>query len=165
MEHFDEHSRDLMKAELRREVGARIRKFRKELGLKQGQLASHLHFGRSNLARIEKGAVYPSIYTLKIFKREFNLSLDWLLYEKGKMFEDEEGDTLKLAENCGQEIKELWFYMNRVSMLRHAVLGFYMKSKVENREIIRQLMEEVEKKEAPKKQEEQRNLEMRDVAG
>ncbi len=135
-----------MKSELKKEIGRRMRKIRKALGYTQEQMVSNFNIGRANYSRIEKGEVHPGALILNTLRIKFNVSLDWLITNNGKMFlRDREKHDPGLKIDFGQsteEIKELLGYMEKVPMVKHAILGFFLEYKMKNREIIQDALDE-----------------------
>jgi transcriptional regulator with XRE-family HTH domain len=68
------------------EIGKRLKLVREELGLKQKQLAKDLGMSSSYLSDIEKGKNNPGFNFLVLLYREYKVSLDWLVFNKGDMF-------------------------------------------------------------------------------
>jgi transcriptional regulator with XRE-family HTH domain len=135
-----------MKEQLRRDMGKRMRKIRKTMGFTQDKMASYFDVGRANYSRIEKGEIFPNPTVLNILKTKFNISLDWLVADKGKMFQMEkveETRDLDFGEHT-EEIKDLLYHMESIPMVRHTVLGFYFDYKEKNKKIIKEFLEELE---------------------
>jgi transcriptional regulator with XRE-family HTH domain len=135
-----------MKEKLRKDIGVRMRKIRKKLGFTQDKMASYFDVGRANYSRIEKGEIFPNPTLLRTLKNEFNISLDWLITDKGDMFMmDKVGaaSTIDFGEHA-EEIKDLLFHMERIPMVRHTVLGFFFDYKEKNKKIIKEYLEEIE---------------------
>lgn len=137
-----------VKKELKREIGARMRKVRKALNYTQETMVSHFDIGRANYSRIEKGEVLPNAAVLNTLRVEFNVSLDWLITGGGKMFisaqeKKGKGEFIDFGEYT-PEIRELLVYMDKVAMVKHAVLGFFLEYKIKYSDSIRQVMESYE---------------------
>jgi transcriptional regulator with XRE-family HTH domain len=135
-----------MKQQLKKEIGIRIRKIRKALGYTQVQMVSYFEIGRANYSRLEKGEIFPSATLLNTLRREFQVSLDWLITDEGEMFfSKKQKAELVRRLNAGkysEEINELLFDMNKIPMIKHAVLEFYLEYKQKNSQIVQQLLEE-----------------------
>lgn len=135
-----------MKQQLRKEIGMRIRKIRKVLSYTQTQMVSFFDIGRANYSRIEKGEIFPTATILNTLRKEFHVSLDWLITNEGEMFlpqkqKKEERKRLNFGK-YNEEINDLLFHMEKVPMLRHAVLGFFLEYRLKNHHIIQQVLEE-----------------------
>ena len=134
-----------MKEELKKEIGDRMRKIRKTLGFTQEKMVEFFDIGRANYSRIEKGEVWPGANILHTLRTKFNISLDWLITNAGKMFireREKKGDDEKV--NFGEytnEIKELLTYIEKVPMVKHAILSFFLEYKVKNQHIIQQFLD------------------------
>lgn len=129
-----------MKEQLRKEIGMRMRKLRKALGHTQEQMVSYFDIGRANYSRIEKGEIFPGAAILNTLKIEFDVSLDWLIANEGQMFHhSREGKKREEHVDFGAysgEVRELLVYMDKVPMVKHAVLGFFLEYKMKNQDYI-----------------------------
>ncbi len=137
-----------MKEELKKEIGDRMRKIRKTLGYTQEKMVEFFDIGRANYSRIEKGEVWPGANILHTLRTKFNVSLDWLITNTGKMFIRErekkgDGERVEFGEYT-QEVKELLRYIEKVPMVKHAILSYFLEYKIKNQEIIQQFLEDSE---------------------
>jgi transcriptional regulator with XRE-family HTH domain len=141
------------RSEVKIEVGRRMLQIRNALGYTQEKMVSFFKMGRSNLSQIETGYVFPKPFVLDSLQKNFGVSIEWLLSNKGKMFyRDCQVKDLKLKDfdemfNFGEnkeEIFELLISMSKVPMIKHAILGFFLEYKIKYKESIRQAMEEFE---------------------
>ncbi len=146
---LDEKTAAATKQELKRGVGQRLRQFRKKKGLSQGEFAAYFDIGRANYSRIEKGEVFPNVFTLNVLKKHFDISLNWLLSNEGDMYVTAEEEQLNLS-HVSQDMKDLIYHMENVPMLRHAVLSFFLEYKFSNQELVAKILKQVE----PDKEEE-----------
>ncbi len=131
-----------MKHQLKKEIGARMRKIRKALGYTQNKMVSHFDIGRANYSRIEKGEIFPGPVILSTLRTEFDVSLDWLVTNEGEMFvrdpekkKKNQMDILNLGD-YPQEMRDLLLHMEKVPMVKHAVLGFFIEYIVKNKKFI-----------------------------
>ena len=134
-----------MKQKLRKEIGMKMRKVRKMLGYTQVQMVTFFDIGRANYSRIEKGEIFPTPTILNTLSKEFHVSLDWLIANEGEMFiltnqEQNEKKALKPGKH-NQEIEDLLFHIEKVPMVRHAVLGFFLEYKQKNQRFIQEILE------------------------
>ncbi len=148
-----------MKQKLKKQIGVKMRKFRKKLGLTQTEMVSHFDIGRANYSRIEKGEVFPNVLILHTLKTKFNLSLDWLIDAEG-VNEDETEIMLqgkkKRKENLdfgedSDEVDELFFTMEKIPMIKHAILSHFLEYKLKNNDLIQKLFREIERAKPKKK--------------
>lgn len=65
-------------------LGERIRKVRKENKLNQAEFGKRLTVSGSYISMVESDKENPSDIFLKLLALEFNISTDWLIYEKGE---------------------------------------------------------------------------------
>lgn len=127
-----------MKKKLKKEVGERLRQFRKKIGYTQEQIAPYMGVGRANYSRIEMGDIFPGVPALSTLKSEFNLSLHWLLCNHGDMFIQgrENPDNYIFLGNDNEDIKDLLNHILNVPMVKHSVLSFFLEYKMKNRALI-----------------------------
>jgi transcriptional regulator with XRE-family HTH domain len=124
-------------------VGERLRILRKHLRYNQEQMGAFLEIGRVGLSSIERGKICPTVYVLYLLRKEFNVSLYWLLYNEGEMIytETERYGEFKGLCPLNEELKDLLFTMENISMVKHAVLSFFFEYTGNNRELIDQSMQ------------------------
>jgi transcriptional regulator with XRE-family HTH domain len=132
--------------QLKKEVGTRLRILRKSLGFTQNKIVSYFDIGRANYSRMEKGEIFPSAAILNTLREKFNVSLDWLITGKNEMIVpdiNEEAEKLSAMinlEEYNEEMKDLLIHMNKVPMVKHAVLGFFIEYKTRNKKLIDPIM-------------------------
>lgn len=135
-----------MKNELKKEIGRKLRRFRKRKGLTQAEIVSYFNIGRANYSRIEKGEVFPNFMVLHALKKKLNLSLDWLIAGEEEIAP---GETVNVyewrrREQLNREIAEMLDMMEKAPMVRHAVLSFYLEYRSNNEKIIKMMINESE---------------------
>lgn len=95
----------------------RLKAVRKKEGLTQGEFAVKLNITRGAYANIEVGINNPSPDFLSVLGKEYNVSLDWLFFERGLMhllpgdhalnnLEDEWGQIIMAVESAPEKDKE-----------------------------------------------------------
>ena len=72
--------------DLTKEVAYKMRKIRQSLRLSNSQMAAKLGVERSTYNRNEEGRTLPGISTLLKLGNYYDISLDWLLRNKGPMY-------------------------------------------------------------------------------
>ena len=136
-----------MKYELKKAIGRRMRKIRKTLGYTQEKMVSFFDIGRANYSRIEKGEVFLGVNILHTLRSKFNVSLDWLISNTGKMYareqEIKEYNDKKYSKQC-KEIRELLSYVERVPMVKHAIISFFLNYKIKHQKFIEPFLEDGE---------------------
>jgi transcriptional regulator with XRE-family HTH domain len=134
-----------MKQQLRKEIGMKMREIRKVLGYTQVQMVSFFDIGRANYSRIEKGEIFPTPAILNTLCKEFHVSLDWLIANEGEMFilQGQKQDAKKILApgKYSREVSDLLFHIEKVPMVRHAILGFFLEYKQKNQRIILEILE------------------------
>ncbi|MCP4146390.1 MAG: helix-turn-helix domain-containing protein [bacterium] len=124
------------KDKYRKEIGQRIHQVRKSLGFTQEQMVAYLPIGRANYSRIEKGEVFPNPIFLQVFYSEFNISMEWLLCNEGAMSRQKELKKVMGITESTDEIKDLLIHLEKVPMVRHALLRFFLEYKAINQKFI-----------------------------
>jgi transcriptional regulator with XRE-family HTH domain len=132
--------------ELRQEITVRMRRIRKALGRNQTRLAEGLGLVRQTYTRYETGKLVPGIYTLSLLAKRYNVSLDWLIADKGPMFFRLEPDSPPplpeppLEANPGPEIPkeelELLEHMAHIPLLRFQILAFFQQFKMDHKDLV-----------------------------
>jgi transcriptional regulator with XRE-family HTH domain len=130
-----------MKDLLKEEIGGRVRKVRSRLGLSQQRMATLLDMAKISLNRIERGLNYPSALTLTRLAKQFDVSIDWLLCNRGSMFpakeksknESDEGKSSGLFE---RDVEELVNLMRRSPLVRYSMMDHFQRFKMENQAFI-----------------------------
>ncbi|UCH92729.1 MAG: helix-turn-helix transcriptional regulator [Candidatus Aminicenantes bacterium] len=136
-----------MREALKKEIGHRIRKVRKTLGYTQERMVSFFDIGRANYSRIEQGKVWPRTPILHTLRTKFNVSLDWLIANIGKMFirhQDKKEYEKTVSGEYAEEVKELLKYLEKVPMVKHAMLSYFLEYKTKHQKIIQQFLDESE---------------------
>lgn len=64
------------------QICRRFKKLRAETGLTQPEFGKGLKLTRSAVNAIEQGRYCPSIETIKLIKKKFNKSYDWIIEGK-----------------------------------------------------------------------------------
>ncbi len=132
------------KIRLKKEIGTRIRQVRKTLGYTQDKMVDFFNCCRANYSRIEKGEVFPNPIMLQVLNNQFNVSLRWLVCNKGQMLEKQKKKekSCEVKMDCREEaeIGELILYMDTVPMVKHAVLCFFLEYTGKNKRLIEPLM-------------------------
>lgn len=132
------------------EVGKRLKDVRRALNMSQKDFAAGIDVSGSYLSEIESGKTKPGYNLILAVAREFNVSPNWLLLEKGDMFL-EKNSLAAISENDFgdqvERVKELLLYLKKSPLVQSTVLGFVSKFLYENEESIQK---DIEKSEAKK---------------
>ncbi|MCK4764763.1 MAG: helix-turn-helix transcriptional regulator [Candidatus Aminicenantes bacterium] len=124
--------------ELRKEISIRFKKMRDALGFSQEKMGANMGAARPSIANYERGDAFPNLESIKMLANNFDISLDWLIAEKGPMFfagkaQQEAGvDREELPDNIG----EIFDIMLRVPAVRYGMLSYFYKMKNLNPEIM-----------------------------
>lgn len=81
------------KKQLLNHVGARLEQLRLSLHLSKDEMAVHLNMTRNGYTKNERGLHLPALPSLLILSKNFDISMDWLLFEKGPVHFKEKPET------------------------------------------------------------------------
>ncbi|MFC2146362.1 helix-turn-helix domain-containing protein [Acidobacteriota bacterium] len=122
------------------EVGSRLKEIRQRLKMTQAQLGEKLRINGSAVAKHENGITFPTGKMLNILASQYNVSMDYLLCGRGTLFyediDNSDTNRLKNIVKGDKELEELFSLVSSMSWVRHAVLSFFQRFKLENRELI-----------------------------
>jgi len=116
-------------------VGRQMLKLRKNLNCSSGEMARKLGLSKSGYYKNENGITFPRLDTLDLLQRDFDISMDWLIFNKGPMHYGErlleKRDEKKFLnlETVSSHVRELLEYMERDPLLQHEVLVHFYKYK------------------------------------
>ncbi|MCP5050416.1 MAG: helix-turn-helix transcriptional regulator [bacterium] len=84
------------------EIGKRLLKIRKQLGYSRYEMGVRLGIGEAAYGKNETGINFPGLKSLRILQQTLNISLDWLLFEKGPMNYQTKIEEAKMVEKQEQ---------------------------------------------------------------
>ena len=126
--------------ELRKEISIRFKKMRKALDISQEKLGTHLGVARPSYTNYESGYTFPGLEALGVLANNFDVSLDWLIANKGPMFYKGKGKLRQQEENGLAELpgdmKELFDLMVRVPLLHYQMMTHFLIFKRDYPDII-----------------------------
>jgi len=126
-----------------RAVGERLKQLREHLDYSRQKMGALLDLTANGYGKNENGETFLSIASLRGLSKDLNVSMDWLLFNRGSMFfpeqTAEEKEPVKMEEEKAPGIKDsmpdvrqLLDYMEQDSLFRHEVLVYFFKHKKEN---------------------------------
>jgi len=107
-------------------IAGRIRAIREELKLTQKELSQRLNISGPSLSEFENGKNHPNFDFIYNIYREFGVSLYYLLYGEGEMFEERGGPLSKRLEKLAKEnedVGHLLYYFEKSSVIRYFLLS------------------------------------------
>lgn len=127
-----------LKRKLRQELGKRLRQLRENLNLSGKKMAEMLNLHRVTLQRNEDGRAMPEISTLFKLSETFDVSMDWLLFDKGPMsYKEKTADEVKEEQDpmenhdcmaaLPKDYREMLEYMDKFPVLRYEILLQFRK--------------------------------------
>ena len=127
------------------EVGLRLKELRRKLNMSQAQLGEKMGIKATTLAKHENGICFPTGKMLNILASQYNVSMDYLVCGRGTLFYEDKDtpDSIhpKNIMSGDKELEELISLVSSMSWVRHAVLSYFLRFKLENRELIQKELE------------------------
>ncbi|MCP5048714.1 MAG: helix-turn-helix transcriptional regulator [bacterium] len=128
------------------EVGQRVKKIRRSRGYNGLHMAETLGVNRTNYYRIENGRALPRLITLINLAQSLNISLDWLILNRGEMHCEQKTapavadtesspDTFDL-KGMSDDVKEMLEHIREIPLLRHELLTTFYKFKEERSTLV-----------------------------
>jgi len=120
-------------------VGKRLSQVRKESDLTRSKMAERLGINKTNYYKNEIGYSLLGIATMYRLHIDFDISMDWLLFDSQPMHNKEKqpavesGAKGRLLEEIQPDVKELLAAMEQDHVLLHEVILYFYKYK-QNRE-------------------------------
>ena len=120
-------------------VGRRLRQLRQQFKCSLEDMARKLELSKSGYYKNEGGLSFPGLDTLDILQRNFDISMDWLIFNKGPVhFKEREPDPRAEPEKVGEketpdlgnisgDLRELLEYMDHDRLLKYEVLVYFYK--------------------------------------
>ena len=124
-----------MDEDLKKEIGQRVKKIRKEKGLTQDEMVSFFKCGRSNYSKIESGQVMPGGSLMETLHSRFKISLDWLITGDGSMYYETRGH-LDFGD-YSEDVKELLEDIAENKAIKHAILSYYYTYKADTKDALK----------------------------
>lgn len=117
-------------------IGARLREIRKRLNLTQDQFGAKFGLKRSAMGKHERGECSPTIKMLNTLAFQYNVSMDYLLCGRGQLFYKKDEADNEPQLKLDKEMKEMVSLVNRLPLVRHTIMGYFQRFKIENRDLI-----------------------------
>ncbi len=134
-----------------------MKALRKELGLKQTELAKSLDIVSSYISDIEAGKKTPGIEVIIKLHERYNVNFNYLFTGQGGMFYNKNNEInldsrrQELGDEMLTQIQDLLWFMENITSARFAIINFFRTYKFENRKMLEmEKMELLEKQKAGK---------------
>jgi transcriptional regulator with XRE-family HTH domain len=120
--------------------GKRLKEIRQLLKLTPLEMAKKLGITVACYYKNENGVTFPRMATLKMFQKDLDISMDWMLFEKGPMYYREKCKTVTDENKLPgvvemPEVKELLECMDKDARFRHKVLIYLYDYKDERKDL------------------------------
>jgi DNA-binding XRE family transcriptional regulator len=125
-----------------KKIASKLEQIRKTYRLSVTGMATKLNIHVTSCARHENCRSLPGIFTLYKLGNALNISLNWLILDKGPMYIPEKTEEKKALNDIlsnqplTDDVKELLDCMGKVPLLRYEILSQFHRFKEEHREIM-----------------------------
>jgi len=117
-------------------ISGKFKYVREMLRISANTMAARMGVSRSSYDKYEYGGAFPSTLGLKVLANDFNISLDWLIAEKGPMIYKEKTGLTATMSDVNSDVKSLLADMERIPLLRYEVLTLYHKFILEHKDLM-----------------------------
>lgn len=129
-------------------TGLRLQKIREHLNYSRQEMADFMGIKLPTYYKNENSETFPRLESLILLFEKHDISMDWFMFGKGPMLFQKERNRVrdleqkletlreKVERKATPEVKELVEHMDRIPLLRHEVLGFFHRFKMDNRELV-----------------------------
>jgi transcriptional regulator with XRE-family HTH domain len=119
-------------------IGARLRAVRQHLGIKQNAMADGLGISAAHLSEIENGKSSPSAEIFLNMGKTYNINLDYLFLERGKMLYSMGPDKKYDFDQLVNSIDKLVWMMEESMYFKTLILAAAQKAMIAEGDIIRE---------------------------
>lgn len=124
------------------EIGRRLKIVRVNLGLTIDKISKVTGFSKSLISEAENGRKKPSSVYLFGLLDQFKVNVNYILTGNGQMFLDQ-------SSSMDEEVRELFYMLEKVNLVKYAVLGFFIEYKTRNKDVIEELLENIPDRDLP----------------
>ncbi|MCP4146865.1 MAG: helix-turn-helix transcriptional regulator [bacterium] len=128
------------KAAFSETIGLRLEEIRRSADYTVNQMAGAMGISRITYRNNVKGNNTPTLQGLCRLADNLNVSLDWLLKGRGKMYY-KQPPVFRGLNSSGDEKEEMEALMELMPLVRHSVMAYYQKFKFDNAELINQALQ------------------------
>ncbi len=117
-------------------ISGKFKYVREMLRISPNSMAARMGVSRSSYDKYEYGGAFPSPIGLKVLANDFNISLDWLIADKGPIIYKEKTELTATMSDVNTDVKALLANMERIPLLRYEVLTLYHKFILEHKDLM-----------------------------
>ena len=113
-----------------RNIGARLKKLRVHHNYTRSEMAAELGLHRTSYYKNETGETFPGTESLHRLQKHFDISMDWLIFNKGPMHFKQKAlpeEKTPGLEEQDPEVKKMLDTMARDPHLKHELLAYFFK--------------------------------------
>jgi transcriptional regulator with XRE-family HTH domain len=132
----------MKRKDLAKQIAVKLLKIRQSLHYSTSNIAYKIGITRGSYRRNENSETLPDTFVLYKMARNLNISLDWLIGNKGTMFyagkkAAKDSSSLQLLQD---DVTELLDHMERIPLLHHEVMTLFHKFKAERKDMVAEAM-------------------------
>ena len=95
---------EMNKSKMLRKIAEKLENLREQFGYDRKGMAGHLELSRVGYGKNENGETYPGVKTLFLLSEGHDISIDWLMFDKGPMHFKEK-EKLEVLEKRVEELE------------------------------------------------------------
>jgi transcriptional regulator with XRE-family HTH domain len=139
----------MRKNEYEKKIALKLKQIRESHHLSTVQMAAKLRIYLASYRRNEECTTTPGLSTLYNLGNDFNISLDWLVMDKGEMYYNEKVEEKKTepvitgTPSLSTDMKELLDHMEKIPLLRFEMMSHFYKFKEEHSELVEKTMKSI----------------------
>ncbi len=136
----------MIKNEYEKKIALKLKQIREVHHLSKAGMAAKLGIHLESYCRNENSIRTPHVSTLYNVGNDLNISLDWLVMDKGEMYYKEKVEEKKtepqMTGNLSQstDMKELLDHMEKIPLLRFEMMSHFYKFKEEHSALVEKTM-------------------------
>jgi transcriptional regulator with XRE-family HTH domain len=121
-----------------KEIGARLRKIRKQLEYSQKDFAETVNVSNPSLCEMEAGNARPRFELIYNIIKIHKVNIQYLLFGKGRMFISSALDSLEneinidLIADYRKFFKEFFYYFSKSELIRSVMMSFFREYILDN---------------------------------
>jgi len=110
-------------------TGRRLRQLRNHFNYSLDEMARKLGLSKSGYFKNEGGFTFPGLKTLDRLQRSYDISMDWLIFNRGPMYYKQKAPVEKKPglEEQSPEVRQLLAAMEQDPRLKHEILAYFFK--------------------------------------
>jgi transcriptional regulator with XRE-family HTH domain len=136
----------MKRKDLAKGIAAKLLRIRQSLHYSTSNMAYKIGITRGTYKRNENSETLPDTFALYKMARSLNISLDWLIVNKGTMFYPgkKPAKDSPSPRPLKDDVTKLLDHMERIPLLHHEVMTLFHKFKAEHKDMVAEAMSDKE---------------------